>query len=554
MLDLLIRGGRVADGTGGPLRRADVGVRDGRIVEVAATIAQPAAQLIDAGGLVVAPGFIDMHAHSELSLLREPDHLPKVAQGVTLELLGQDGLSYAPIDDDIGAEIHARIRGWHGQLLPGDPTWGSVSELLDRLDGAAISVAYLVPHGNVRALVLGFDDRVASAAEIAQMGAIVSAGIEQGAFGLSTGLTYAPAMFADDEELVSLCRVVAERGGIYVPHHRNYGARAIEAFADCVRIARESGVALHLAHTKLGYAADQGRAPELLDLIDGAAAAGQDVTLDSYPYLAGSSYLHALLPGWIQGGGTAAVIERLRDPGSRSRLRTELEVTGSDGAQGIPADWSTIVLSGVTREEHRRYVGRSIADVAALMDVDPFDAYVGLLVDEQLGATCIIHVGNEENVRSIMASPRHMVGSDGLLVGERPHPRAYGTFPRLLGRYVRDLGILTLAEMVRHMTSAPAARLGLSDRGMVREGFAADLVCFDPDRIADRATYEDPRQLPEGIPHVAVNGQLVIHDSRHTGRLPGVALRHRAPSKRRAARDPASTAERPTQRPMLRPT
>jgi N-acyl-D-amino-acid deacylase len=212
------------------------------------------------------------------------------------------------------------------------------------------------------------------------------------------------------------------------------------------------------------------------------------------------------------------------------RLRIEIEIEGSDGAHGIPVDWTTIVIGGVTDERHRQYVGRSIVDVASLMAVEPFEAYVRLIVDERLGATCLMHVGNEENVRTIMRSPLHMAGSDGLLVGERPHPRAYGTFPRFLARYVRELQVLSLEEMIRHMSGSPAARLGLTDRGLVREGHHADIVCFDPDAIADRATYEDPKRLPAGIPHVVVNGQVVVRDGDHTGRLPGRALRHRIPA------------------------
>ena len=478
MLDVLIRGGRVIDGAGNPWFRADVGLRDGRIAAVGALRGAAAARTVDADGLVVCPGFIDMHTHSDVQLLADPAHAAKVHQGVTLDVLGQDGLSYAPVaSDDILAQLRRQLAGWNDDPPGFDWSWRSVAEYLDRLDrGIAINAAYLVPHGTVRMCVIGQDDRAPTADELDRMRALVAQGLEEGAVGLSTGLTYAPGMYADDDEIVALCEVVAAYGGYYTPHHRNYGMRALEAYADCIEIARRSGVALHLAHAHLGFAVNKGRAHELLALLDAARDDGVDVTLDTYPYLAGATYLHAVLPGWMHAGGADATIERLRDPALRERLRAELEEEGSDGFHDVPIDWGIIVVGGVRRAENQRWVGMSVADAAAAAGARPIDFVCELLADEELGVASIAHIGNEENVRAIMQHPAHTAGSDGILVGDRPHPRSWGTFPRYLAVYVRELGILSWEQAIRKMTSLPAQRLGFADRGLLRPGMAADVV------------------------------------------------------------------------------
>ena len=516
MLDLLIRGGRVIDGAGNPWYHADVGIAEGRIAAVGRLHDEPAERLIDADGLYVCPGFVDMHTHSDLQLLANPAHEAKVHQGVTLEVLGQDGLSYAPITDGVLEQLRGQLAGWNDDPPGFDWSWRTVGEYLDRLDAAGIAVnaAYLAPHGTIRMCAMGYEDRPPTGDELAHMKRLLAEALEQGAVGLSTGLTYTPGMYADDDELVALLEVVREHGGYYTPHHRNYGRRALEAYAGCIEIARRSRVPLHLAHAHLGFPINRGRAPELLALIDQARDDGLEVTLDTYPYLAGSTYLHAFLPSWMHGGGGAATIERLRDPALRERLRTEIEDEGSDGFHEIPMDWSVIVVDG-----------RPIAEAAAVAGARPIDYVCELLVERNLGVSCIAHTGNEENVRATMAHWSHTVGSDGIIVGDRPHPRGWGTFPRYFAVYVRELGILSWEQAVRKMTSLPAQRLGFPDRGLLRPGMAADVTCIDPETIRDTATYENPRRQPEGIPYVLVNGVLVVDDGRHTGRLAGRALR-----------------------------
>ncbi|MDG9716332.1 D-aminoacylase [Streptomyces sp. DH24] len=537
MEDLVIRDADVVDGTGGPSYRADVVVDGGRIVSVvreaaAAGCQRPrATRELDAEGLVLSPGFVDMHAHSDLALLRDPDHSAKVAQGVTLEVIGQDGLSYAPVDDRTLGEVRRAIAGWNGHGDDVDFDWRSVGEYLDRLDrgfdgqGIAVNAAYLIPQGTVRALAVGWEDREATGAELDRMRQLVAEGLEQGAVGMSSGLTYTPGMYAKDAELTELCRVVARHGGYYCPHHRSYGAGALEAYREMVTLTGEAGCPLHLAHATMNFGVNEGRAPELLALLDEALAAGADITLDTYPYTPGCTTLVAILPSWASEGGPEEILRRLADDATASRIRHHLEEVGSDGCHGVPVEWETIEISGVSDLSLTEYVGRTVAESAAARGETPWQVARGLLLADRLAPTILQHVGHEENVRTIMRHRVHTGGSDGILQGAKPHPRAYGTFPHYLGRYVRELGVLSLEECVAHLTGRPAARLRLPDRGLVREGHRADLVLFDPATVAAGSTFEEPRALPTGIPHVLIDGRFVVEDGRRTDVLAGRAVR-----------------------------
>ncbi len=529
MSALVIAGASVVDGTGAPRFRGDVAVADGRIQQIAPPGTLSGGGRIDADGLVLSPGFIDMHAHSDLALLTEPDHAAKVTQGVTCEVLGQDGLSYAPVDDDTLAEMRQQIAGWHGDPVGFDWGWRTVGEYLDRLDGGiAVNAVYLVPHGTVRRLVVGPDGRPATAGEREAMGCVLAQAFREGAAGLSAGLTYTPGMYADDAELLALLRVTADHGGFFAPHHRSYGVGALEAYAEMLRLSRQARCSLHLTHATMNFDVNRGRAADLVALLDEALASGQDVTIDSYPYLAGSTTLAALLPSWAAAGGTDATLARLVDPAARERIRVALEETGSDGWHGVRAQWHTVVVSGVRHEALRSAVGRTISELAAARGETPSQVFLDLLVEDRLGTTILQLVGDEEHVRLLMQHPTHCVGSDAILVGDRPHPRAWGTFPRFLGHYGRELGLLSLEEMVHHMTGRPAARLRLRGRGVIALGNVADLVLFDPGTVADRATYDEPRQPAAGIEHVLVAGRATLAEGRCTGDLPGRALRRTA--------------------------
>ncbi|GHF61031.1 N-acyl-D-amino-acid deacylase [Streptomyces mashuensis] len=538
-MDTVLRDVRVADGSGGPLFRADVALDGGRIAEIRRAADGPGGprpsgrRVLDCHGLVLAPGFVDMHAHSDLALLEDPAHVAKVAQGVTLEVLGQDGLSYAPADGRTLPALRTQLAGWNGDgaALDGEAGWASVGAYLDRLnhgfggEGVAVNAAYLVPHGSVRMLAAGWEDRPATADELGRMRRLVAEGLEQGAVGLSAGLTYAPGMYAGADELTALCRVVAHYGGYFCPHHRSYGAGALAAYAEMTGVARAAGCALHLAHATLNFPVNRGRAPELLALLDAALADGVDLSLDSYPYTPGCTTLVALLPGWAAEGGPEAVLARLRDEVTARRIGRVLEDGGSDGCHGVPVDWDAVEVSGVASPRLAGYVGGSVARWARERGEEPWETARRLLLEDRLGTAVLLHVGHEENVRAVMRHRVHMGGSDGILQGAKPHPRAYGTFPRYLGRYVRELGVLSLEECVAHLTSRPAARLRLPDRGLVRPGHRADLVLFDPETVGAGATFEAPARLPSGIPYVLIAGRFAMEDGRRTDVLAGRSVR-----------------------------
>lgn len=526
MFDLLITNGRVIDGGGNPWKWTDVAVQGDRIVAVGPLRGAAARHTLNADGQFVTPGFVDMHTHSDLQPLANPLHECKTRQGVTLDVIGQDGLGLAPVTAATISQLRSQLAGWNGDPPNVEWDWRTVTEYLDRFDGkTAINVAMLVPHGTVRLAVMGTENRAPTQEELNRMRALVDQSMREGAVGLSTGLTYTPGMYATDDEIVELCKVLRPHGGYYCPHHRNYGMQAIKGYRDSVEIARRAGVPVNLTHAHFGFPVNQGRAPELLAVFDAARRGGVDVTLDTYPYIAGATYLHAILPSWVHEGGIDATLARLQNADTRARIRHEVEVAGSDSWHTVPVDWSTVQIGGTPNGIDAWAVGMRVDAAAAKAGMTPFDYYSDLLVRTRLGASQLAFIGNEENVRTILQHPAHLVGSDGILVGDLPHPRGWGTHARFLAHYVRDLGLLTWEEGVRHMTSGATARLGFLDRGWVRPGMMADLVVFDPDTLKDTATYENPRSYPLGVAHVVNNGTLIVENGQTTGATPGRALR-----------------------------
>ncbi|CAN7245117.1 family 20 glycosylhydrolase [Microbacterium maritypicum] len=562
------RGATVIDGTGAPRYVADVAVEGKRVVAIIPEGAsEPVLALPDgavevgADGLVLAPGFIDMHAHSELAVLSGAAHDAKIRQGVTTEVLGQDGLGYAPLDDAAAAVIPAQIAGWNG--MPAEVPWRTMDDLLAAIDAAAVAnAAVLVPQGNLRMMVVGHENRPATSAEVSAMADLLGEALDAGAFGMSSGLTYTPGMYADTAELEALCRVVAERGGYWAPHTRSYGGGALEAYREALDIGRRTGCPVHLTHATMNFAPNRGRARDLLTLVDEAIADGVDVTLDTYPYLPGATTLSALLPSRLAATGDLLGAIAGLDSAGREAVRVELEEVGCDGFHGEKADWTQIQISGTADPALADLVGRTIAEISTTTGRRAVDVVLDTILDDAGATGILMHIGDEENVRAIMRHPRHAGGSDGILIGARPHPRGRGTFPRYLGHYVRELGILTWEEAVRHLSGTPARRLGLdrgdAPRGIVTQGATADLVLFDPETIAAGATFEAPFAAPQGIVEVLVDGVPVVSAGDVTGLTPGRALRmppppHRATVPRVDARiDPAAPGFLWTERTPIR--
>jgi N-acyl-D-amino-acid deacylase len=527
MLDILIKNGFVVDGTGKPAFKADVGIAEGRITIVAEGIEQEAKRTIQAQGLHLAPGFIDPHTHSDLTLLADPRAESKIRQGVTTEVIGNCGGSPAPL---LGAAVEETLA--EAKHVGVDITWTSMAEYLEHLrsPGTAVNVMPLVGHNTVRGSVLGFDDVQPTTEQQAEMERLVAEAMEQGARGLSTGLFYPPGFYAHTEEVIGLARVAARCGGIYASHIRNESDRLLEAIAEAIEIAEQAEIRVEVAHLKLsGYQNWKG-ADRLLASLEDARSRGVRVGCDQYPYAASATWLAAILPYWAQTGGAKAVAERLSDPEVRALLRKDWEENRAEWEdRGGMRDWTDLLITDC--DPRPDVQGKNIAEIADAEGKDPLEAAFDLIVVSDGQVECVCFGQLEDNVRVLMRHPLVVVGSDGSalaphgVLGQRkPHPRSYGTFPRVLGRYVRGEKVLSVEGAVKKMTSITAKRFGLSDRGVIREDAWADLVLFDPQTVADRATFTDPHQYPVGIPCVIVNGVVVIDQGQHTGALPGQVL------------------------------
>jgi N-acyl-D-amino-acid deacylase len=477
-----------------------------------------ASRTIDASGKIVCPGFIDMHAHSGLVILAEPEHRPKVHQGITTELIGVDGCSYAPFanhDDFLKfVQINSGLDG--NPPLPG--RWSTVEQYLDMFtQKVAVNVVYIIGNSPIRIAAMGWDDQRATPAQLDNMKAVLRTGMEEGAFGMSTGLDYPPGSYADTHELTELSKVAASLGGIYHTHVRySLGDRFLDPFREALDIGRGSSVPVHITHF-YHRTTSAGGASRMLDLVEGARDGGQDVTFDSYPYPLSSTRLTILLPQWTHDGGYDRLKAVLADPKQRDRLRTDMGPRASS--------WHDMWLTNFRKQENHRFEGRSIAQVADMLDRDPIDVVCDLLVSEDLETSYVSAGGNAATLPKFVSHPLSMVGSDALLIGDFPSPRTYGTFPIILSEYVREERWMKLPDAIRKMTSFPAQRLGLPDRGLLRDGFKADLVVFDPKTVKAPGTRTQPKQFPIGIDYVVVNGKVVVDRSKHTGVLAGRALR-----------------------------
>lgn len=529
--DLVLADAFVVDGSGRPGESSDVGVRDGRIEHVgrAGSLARDAAdERVDATGLCLAPGFIDSHTHSDVALLGDPDATPKVSQGVTTEVIGNCGWSTFP-----GGHRHADTFRRQGLPIFGHAnvawTWSDMEGYAGALArrGTAVNVVALVGHGALRASVMGFDDREAGADELDAMRAALDAAMRHGAAGLSTGLAYAPGCYASTEEIAVLAAVVARHRGLYATHLRDQCDGLVESVEEALSIGEKAGVPVLISHHKAVGPRNVGLVRTTLARLDEHHAEGRSTYSDVYPYLAGSSTMLPLLPPWVLSGSSTSLSERLHDGEVRARIRRDLH----DGLAGwenraATVGWDNIRVARVGSDRNVGLVGRTLAEIAAERGVDGADALLDLLADEDGEVSSLIQNSAESDLLDVLGHARTMIGSDGLDVGERPHPRLYGTFPRILARYVRDRGALTLEQAVHKMTGLTAGVFGLAGRGLIRRGFAADMVLFDPDTVEDLADYERPRRPSTGIHDVWVAGRRVLRDGRPTGDRPGRLLRH----------------------------
>jgi dihydroorotase/N-acyl-D-amino-acid deacylase len=530
--DVIIANGRVVDGTGAPWFRGDVGITGDRITAVGSLSDATAGMRVDATNLVVSPGFIDLLGQSEFNVLVDGRAASKILQGVTTEVTGE-GSSIAPVNDRLIADASANAR--HFGVVQDWRTLADYFKRLDERSHTTINVATFVGAGGVRSYVIGKDDRPATAAELEQMKRLVAEAMQQGALGLSTSLQYVPDRFASTDEIVELAKVAARYGGVYFTHQRSESARVFESLDEVFTIAERAGIPAEIWHLKTAYKANFGRMPEVLRRIEAARARGLDVTANQYPYTRASNGLDSCLPLWAREGGFEKTLPRLTDPATRERIKKDMDDPnaatwenqwyGANGGDGV-------MLSSVLNRDLAKYEGMTLTQIGKAMGKDPRDAVIDLVIADRGESSVITSIMDEDDVRTALKHPLVGVGTDsgaqaqdGRLSESQSHPRAWGSFPRILGRYVRDEHLLTLEEAIRKMTSKAADRVHLNDRGLLRPGMMADITVFDPATIRDVSSFDDPKHYATGVRQVFVNGKRVVGDGAITAERPGRALR-----------------------------
>lgn len=528
--DVLIMNGRIIDGSGRPGYLADLGIKGDRIVRIGKLRGAKATRVIDARGLVVAPGFIDMLGQSETYLLIDPRAMSKVMMGVTTEVTGE-GESIAPVNDRLIKEQEDFNRRYNLNV-----DWRTLSEYFARLEkqGAGVNLATFVGATQIREYVVGFDNREPTPQELEKMKVLVGQAMKDGALGLSTSLQYVPARFAKTSEIVELAKIARQYGGIYATHQRSEANGLDESLAEVFQIAREARIPVEIWHLKTAYKKNWGRMPEVLAKIRKARAEGLDITADVYPYVAGSTSLSASLPPWVLEGGTEQMLRRVRDTRIRQQLKKEIPADSKDweniyrGSGGAPG----VLISSVVNPALEPLLGKRLSQIAAEQNKEELEALFDLIVADNGQTGAIYFMMSEPDLRAAMRAPfvsfctdSGARATDGPLSRAKSHPRGWGSYPRILGKYVREERLLTLEKAIQKMTGMPAQRVGLRDRGFLREGMFADIAIFDPRRVIDRATFEVPNQYPDGVKYVIVNGQLSVDDGKRTPALAGRPLR-----------------------------
>ena len=526
--DLVIKDGLVYDGLGNPGLVTDIGISRDLIKYLGKISYSRGRAVLEARGLAVAPGFIDVHDHSDVQLLVNPKAESAVHQGITTTISGNCGSSPFPIADEIFEQEKDSLKKWYEI----DLTWRDIRGFFSRIEekGIALNYGTLVGQGAIRGAAMGFNDRAPKPAELEKMKALVSENLKIGALGLSSGLEYTPGSFAQPDELVELCKIVALAGGVYATHMRDEGDTLIESLMETIDVAKKSGVSVQISHFKVAYPRNWGKIGAAIVKIEEAKKDGVDIFCDRYPYIAGATSLDFNFPLWARQGTTEEFLSRLKDPYQDAKLRSYI----AEREKKLES-WDKVVISYVLTEKNRKFEGKNILEASREAGKPPYEFMRDLLIEENDQVGIVIFMMKEENLTRILAHPLVGIGTDGearapygLLGRGKPHPRVYGTFPRAIGKYVREEKLLKLEEMLKKMTSVPARRFGLQKRGVVRAENIADLVIFDPDKIIDKATWKEPHQYPAGVEYVLVNGEIVIDKGSHTGKLPGKILRKKS--------------------------
>ncbi|MEE4312379.1 MAG: D-aminoacylase [candidate division KSB1 bacterium] len=523
---LIIRNGTIIDGLGSPPLRADIGIKGDRIVAIADLSTATADKIVDASGLYVSPGFIDIHTHTDTELLVNPKGESKMHQGVTTEVAGNCGSSPFPMTDEEFTHYDENLF----EKYDIHATWKRISGFLNALEKSRISMNYatFTGHGDLRAHVVGKNDETPTPDQMREMKRLLRDSMENGSFGLSTGLEYAPSSYASTEEIIDLCTVVSENGGVYATHMRNEDDHVEEAIVEALQICEQANVSTQISHLKACNQANWHKVDHMLELIETAESSGLPVTADRYPYIAYGTGLSTFLPLWSRQGSTEEILNRLQDSAQVSKIREYAEYRGAR-----IGGWDRVVISFCKSEENKKWEGKSIMECASNTGDAPFEFIRKILIEEENGVSIVGFAMDEDNLKKVLSSPLSMVASDGCAVAPygklargKPHPRYYGTFPRVLGRYCREEKIMDIQTAVAKMTSMPARKLGLKQRGVIETTAFADIVVFDGTTVSDRATFTDPHQYAAGIKHVIVNGAMTIENEEHTGAVSGTVLRH----------------------------
>lgn len=525
-MKILIKNGLIADGSLNEPLKKDILIENDRIKKIG-NIDEKADLTIDARGRVVSPGFIDTHSHSDLYILVNPYNEIKIRQGITTEILGQDGRSMAPLPKDYIEEWRKINAAFNGDSDEIDWAYENTENYLNMMEkqGVGLNQGYLVPHGNIRLEAIGLENKKASGQDLEKMKEITRREMEGGALGLSTGLIYAPCVYGDTEELIEICKVVAEYDGIFAVHQRSEADTIIESMKEVLRIGRESGVKVHFSHFKVCGKNNWKYFDEAFRLLDEGRQEGIRISFDQYPYVAGSTSLGVILPPWVHEGGTDKLLKRLEDGENRQRIIHDIEngIPGWDNFVDF-AGLDQIFITSVNKEGNKSLVGKNLIELGEIKGKDPYNATFDLIYDEKNSVDMVDFYGLEEHIIKILKRPEHNLCTDGM-PSDNPHPRLYGSFPRVLGKYVREEKALKLEEAIYKMTKKPAETFKLKDRGQLKEGCFADIVIFDLDKVIDKGTYTEPKQYPQGIDYVIINGKIVINEGKYDKILAGSVLR-----------------------------